>query len=479
MNFYEKYISKEAVEEIHACTLRILSEVGVRFESEKALEVFRRNGVKVDGCMVYIDRDTVEKALKTVPSSFELLSDFDKKIPMGNHAMNTRIIGHPAFILKDGAIRPMAAEDAIAQFKMSETSPIANCVGVNYAFLNGISVTKEQRVFGPMAFGLKYSGKDKIFLDINVTGCSSDEAYTYTKNGIQLAKNFYGVKDASMMITVINALSPLCYDDTPIHKMTAYMEEDQACIIACCGMPMMTSPPSLAGMLAQTNADVLAGIVFAQLYKPGAKVVYGNTSGSTDMRTIQLGIGSAEAALVGYATAALADFYNIPFRALGGLSDAKQLDYQAGAESMLMLQATYETKPDIVIHHIGCVGSFNVVSLEKIIADEEVAGMVQRKLKGVDVTEKKLCFDTIQSVGPRGTFLQGRTPKMYREEFYLSKLFNKDDANNWQNQGAVPLYECAKQQVKDRLASYCAPERTKEQDAMLNEYLPDIYKAQI
>lgn len=479
MNAYDYYIGKSDIEQIHDASLQILSEVGVCFESEKALEVFRKNGVKTDGNIVYIDSETVDYALKNAPESFSLVADFDKEIQVGNHSMNTRIIGHPTYMLKDNKICPMQAQDGIDQFKLSETSTVTNCTGLNYAFLNGIQTTKKEHIFAPMAFALKYSQKDKIFLDINVAGFSKEEAYLYTKKGIKLAKRFYGLDNASIMATVFNALSPLCYDEVPIYKMIANLEEDQACIIACCGMPMMTSPPSLAGMLAETNAEILAGIVFSQLYKPGAKVIYGNTSASTDMRTLQLGIGAPETALIGYATAALADYYHLPFRTLGGLSDAKQFDFQAGSESTMMLQATYDVRPDIVIHNTGCIGSFNVVSLEKIIADEEIIRMLLRKKRGIEVTRNILCLEEIKKAGPRGSFLKGRTPKMYRDEFYLPELFNKDDPNNWQNNGAVTIYDSAKKLVKERIEAYETPHRTAEQNKLLDEYLPAVYKQSI
>ncbi|MEG0379429.1 MAG: trimethylamine methyltransferase family protein, partial [Eubacterium sp.] len=93
--------------------------------------------------------------------------------------------------------------------------------------------------------------------------------------------------------------------------------------------------------------------------------VFGNTSASTNLRSVQLAIGSPETALVSYALAGLSDYYQVPFRTAGGLSDAKNCDSQSGIESMLMCMTTLDIKPDYILHGCGTIGSFNVMSFEK------------------------------------------------------------------------------------------------------------------
>ena len=244
-------------------------------------------------------------------------------------------------------------------------------------------------------------------------------------------------------------------------------------------MPMLTAPPSIAGLMSTTNAEVLTGLTLTQLVKPGHPFLYGNVSGSTDMRKVQLAMGSPETALIIYATAGLADLYKLPFRVGGSLSDGKDLDSQAGAESMMTVYATLDTDASYIMHLAGTLGAYNVVSLEKFILDEEIVGMVGRLLKGVRVDEETLRFDEIKKVGPRGAFFYGRTPKIYREEVYLSKLFNKEDASTWQNAGAKSIAAVAGEEVEKRIASYKAPELTKEQLDIVSEYLPPMYKEHI
>jgi trimethylamine--corrinoid protein Co-methyltransferase len=197
------------------------------------------------------------------------------------------------------------------------------------------------------------------------------------------------------------------------------------------------------------------------------------------MRTIQLCIGSPEATLISYATAALADYYKLPFRSGGALSDAKDVDFQAGAESMMLLQATLANRPDYILHMCGVLGTFNIVSFEKFLLDEEIIEMVRRQLEGVRVEEETLCYNEIEKVGARGNYLQGRTPKMFRKEFHMAQLFNKEDPNQWQKEGSIPVRETARAKVIERLDSYQPPVLEKAQLELVEKYIPEVFRNKI
>ena len=326
---------------------------------------------------------------------------------------------------------------------------------------------------------MKYSNKPFPFA-IPDTSAEKGSLREAMAGGIRLMKRFEGVEDKCLASVGINPLSPLCYDHAPIERIIGTCSENQGIWLASCVMPVLTAPPSVASILTMVNAEILAGFVFTQLLKPGTPMIYANVSGSTDLRTIQLSMGNPEAALMIYGTAALADYYRVPFRAGGAISDAKDLDFQAGMESMMMAEATVEAKPDMILHSTGCLGTYNIVSFEKMLMDEEIFAYAERIHRGIDVTEKKICFKDIEKTGPRGNFLSGRTPKMYREEFYLTQYLNKADANDWQNKGRVGLKENAGQKVQERIEAYQAPENLqKEQEELLKPYLPEAYRDQI
>lgn len=145
----------------------------------------------------------------------------------------------------------------------------------------------------------------------------------------------------------------------------------------------------------------------------------------------------------------------------------------------MMIRSTLEAAPDLVLHACGIMGSFNILSFEKFLMDEDTYRMSRRLLKGINTDEKYLCHDLIKKVGPRGNFLQGRTPKMFREEFFIPKYFNKEDPNQWQENGNRSVLKDVQVAVQERLASYTPPDITKEQAALLDDYIPACYRERI
>ncbi len=482
MKSYEKFISKEEIKKIHENSLRIMEEVGVVFENERAREIFKDAGAVIEDTLVKIPAKLVEDALRTVPSSFRLHSTIHGDVVLGDGSKDKIITSNCSnvYIEDSGKIRHATNEDTVKQFIMSETSPITTTAHWN-DFPDKSEFNKEQKIMGVGAMTLKYSSKYAFSVGANVRGLDKEEADHYRMKGLEMSMNFQGIteKDLPISIIGINALSPLAYDEAPIENLIFGVQHNLPIWIAPCAMPMMTAPPSVAGLMSTTNAEVLAGLTLTQLIKPGHPFLYGNVSGSTDMRKVQLAMGSPETALIAYATAGLADLYHLPFRVGGGLSDCKDLDAQAGAESMMTIYATLDTGADYVMHMAGSMGAYNVGSLEKFLVDEEIIGMVNRWLKGVRVDDETLRFDEIKKVGPRGAFFYGRTPKIYREEVYLTKLFNKEDASTWQNAGAKSIKAAAHEMVEERLTSYQAPVLTKEQTDAIASYLPPMYRDHI
>ena len=476
MKKYEQFIAKEDIELIHENTIRILENVGVKFEHEEALEIFRKHGMRVEGDVVYLGEKDVRAALSTVPETFTLYSGRGT-VEVGGGSMVKLPVGCPAFIEDRGNIRKILNKDIIDLFKLIDTSPLLDCNHVNF-FTESEGFSDDVKRYSYLALLMKYSNKPFPFA-IPDTSAEKGSLREAMAGGIRLMKRFEGVEDKCLASVGINPLSPLCYDHAPIERIIGTCSENQGIWLASCVMPVLTAPPSVASILTMVNAEILAGFVFTQLLKPGTPMIYANVSGSTDLRTIQLSMGNPEAALMIYGTAALADYYRVPFRAGGAISDAKDLDFQAGMESMMMAEATVEAKPDMILHSTGCLGTYNIVSFEKMLMDEEIFAYAERIHRGIDVTEKKICFKDIEKTGPRGNFLSGRTPKMYREEFYLTQYLNKADANDWQNKGRVGLKENAGQKVQERIEAYQAPEITKEQEELLKPYLPEDYRDQI
>ncbi|WP_195269505.1 trimethylamine methyltransferase family protein [Eubacterium sp. 1001713B170207_170306_E7] len=474
MKSYERILSKTDIENIHALSLKILDAIGIQFEHPKALEILKANGCRVEGQRVFFDRSIIEETLKKIPASFELYTQAGPTVVGGGSMLMEPVSGN--IYINDGKkIRRTTNDDTIDMFKLADTSDIITSNYLNY-FSDENSMTEDERLFYQTAMMLKYSNKATLEIYPCPLGLPHDYDFEamYCRS-FELINRFYG-NDTPHGIYLVNPLSPLCYDTDPLQKLMIMAKHGIPMMLAPCAMPMLTAPYSVYSMIAMTNAEVLAGAVLTQLIRPGHPMVFGNTSASTNLRTVQLSIGSPETALVSYALAGLADFYEVPFRTAGGLSDAKSCDAQAGLESMLMCMATLEIKPDYILHGCGTIGSFNVMSFDKFLMDEEAYRMAARFLRGIDTAEEKSCFDLLSEIGPRGNFLHGRTPKMFKEEFFSPKVLNKEDPNQWQNSGSRPLTETLSAERTKRIASYEPPKLSAEQERLVNQYIPHPYR---
>ena len=184
-----------------------------------------------------------------------------------------------------------------------------------------------------------------------------------------------------------------------------------------------------------------------------------------------MALGNSETALISLATAAMAKFYHMPFRTSGALNDAIDIDFQAGVESALNLMCGTLSDVDLIYFAAGMLSGFNVTSLEKYVVDEQLIKMVKRIYKGVDIDKTKDYTAEIAKVGPKGTFLYGRTPKEYRKEHFIPDIFVKTDYKAWENDGSVSIKDRASEVVKNRIESYKAPEITPEQLKVIEKYL--------
>jgi trimethylamine--corrinoid protein Co-methyltransferase len=317
---------------------------------------------------------------------------------------------------------------------------------------------------------LKYS--DKCFM-----GSAMGEKGA--EDSIRMASILFGseaqLAEKPRLISILGALTPLRYDDRMLGAIMGYAQAGQPLVITSLAIAGETGPATLAGNLALQNAEVLAGIVLTQLVREGTPVVFGGASSNAEMRSGVLSIGSPEMALNAASTAQMARFYNLPARCGGTVCDAKVPDAQAAYESMMSLLMAQVSGANFVLHAAGILESYNCMSYEKFIMDDEVCGMVKRIRKGYQVNTDTLALDVIKEVGPGGHFLdKDHTLKHFRTEFYQPKLFDRDDFDSWQAKGSPQSMDAANKRYQEILSNYEAPKLPVDVDKALQKFIEKI-----
>ncbi len=477
---YDKFFSPRDISIIHECTLRVLKEVGVAFPVPEALEIFKKHGATVEGDIVKFDEGLLEKGLETVPKSFTVTTNKDK-ITIGEkyRPKTAAALGPPNILTEDDVYRPATVQDVIKFIKLEHTSDVTDFItNVNYD-TEDLDQTKDNFYLPQVALCLKYSDKPTYGNVVNSLNVRNQSLKDAAKEIAQIYKKFYDIWDRPVLLTNCCALSPLGYSKEVLENIMGLVEEGQPVTILTCSMTNLTSPAGLMGTLIQDNATVLAGIVLTQLINPGVPAIYGNVSTATDMKEVSIATGAPEAMLFHMGALALGRYYGLPVRTGPASTDAVKPDYQAGLESFSILLTTYLGKSDFVLNHAANLHSYQVASFEKFVLDEEANRYLYRMNQGMDISQVKgdALVEQIAKAGPLGSFLSGKTPKEYRREHHLTKLFNRAGGDTaLLIEEAGDLRQRAAKLIQKRMDEYIQPDLTKAQKDILNQYLPESEK---
>jgi len=279
-------------------------------------------------------------------------------------------------------------------------------------------------------------------------------------------------RNKTVLVSLINANSPMTFDATMLGALKVYARANQATIVTPFILAGAMSPVTVAGTAAQTLAESLAGMAFAQLVSPGAPVIFGSFASSVSMQSGAPTFGTPEPALVLYVMAALARRLGVPFRSGGGLCGSKIPDAQAAYESANTLLPTCLAGVNFVLHTAGWLEGGLSMGYEKFVMDADQAGMMQTFLQGVDMTENGQAMEAIREVGPGKHFLGcAHTQANFETAFYRSALTDNNSFEQWEAEGSSDMAVRANANWKRQLAEYEAPALDLATDEALLEYI--------
>jgi len=318
---------------------------------------------------------------------------------------------------------------------------------------------------------LKYS--DKAFMG-SVTAperAADSVALANIVFGDELTDPLTG-RPKTTIINLINVNSPMTYDATMLGAAKVYARANQALIITPFILAGAMSPVTVAGTVAQTFAEALAGLAFVQLVNPGAPVVLGSFASSISMQSGAPTFGTPEPALVLYSMAALARRLGIPFRSGGSLCASKIPDAQAAYESANTLLPTCLAGVNFVLHTAGWLEGGLAMGYEKFVMDVDQAGMMHTLLAGVDLSPNGQALDAMHEVGPGKHFLGcAHTQANFENAFYRSPLADNNSYEQWEAEGSPDMTKRANTLWKKQLAEYVLPPMDPAIDEALLEYM--------
>ena len=456
-------LDKASLDKIHCHSLQILRDIGIRFPSDKALTLFKKQGFKVDGSMVHFEEKDISKALQTVPAAFS--------VEARNPSRNIRI-GEDSYVMAPGYGPPFIIEPTGEKRNATLADVQMFCKLVQsskYLDFNSSIVVQPNDVPAETAH-LDILLATLTLTDKPMMGSTASEIAA--NDSLKMAEIIWGMLDKPVMLSLIDSLPPLQYAVESVEAMMVFAAAGQPVIIHSACSLGSTGPITIAGSLVISNATTLAGICLTQLINPGTPVVYGLGGSPTDMRKGAYVNASPEDAKHVAISSAMARYYNMPCRGQGALTESFCLDYQAGMESAIMLTVAALSGVHVGLHNCGTYGSMLAMSFEKFIADEDLCGALKQLMKPVELTDEALAVDLIKKMGTSGNYLmQSHTLNRCRDEFFIPALGIRTLHNNWLAMVPREITERARHLLENRLAEYEKPEIDPSLKKKLTQYV--------
>jgi trimethylamine---corrinoid protein Co-methyltransferase len=446
----------------------ILEEVGVVFRGdEDALRLLAGGGADVQGERVRFPRGMCRSIVQaSAPPIFtQYARNHTNDVQIGGMAtVFAPNYGSPFVRDLDNGRRYGTIEDFRNLVKLAYLSPHMHHSGGTVC--EPVDVPVNKRHLDMVYAHMRYS--DKPFM-------GSVTAPERARDTVDMARILFGdgyLEDHAVVLSLINANSPLVWDSIMLGAARAYAEANQATLLTPFILAGAMAPVTAAGVCAQTLAEALAGMTFVQLVRPGAPVVLGSFASSMSMQSGAPTFGTPEPALVLYAMAALARRLGVPFRSGGSLCASKIADAQAAYESAATLQPTVLGGVNFVLHAAGWLEGGLAVGYEKFILDADQCGMMQVFAQGIDLSENGQALDAIRQNEPGTHYLgSAHTLANFETAFYRSEVADNNSFEQWQEDGSLDAAQRANAIWKRMLAEYQEPELDQAVDEALLEYI--------
>jgi len=462
-------LSQAEVERIHAASMEILAEVGIKVGYKTARDAYRKAGAFVDDKAesVKIPASLVEWAIEQAPSKFKLYgSDPEFQLQIGGNQTAPVFagLGTPTRVvdLESGEVRMATKQDMLEHIIL-----INACQNIHNSQMDvwpdDIPMTtihaeailawahNSRKAFGMGCYGYLPTWDMMRMMALAVGG----------KEELQKRPRF---------LAICSVVSPLQMDQAQAEGMFICADYGQPLAISPEGIAGATAPVTLAGLLAQENAGILAHITLSQIYKPGTPVLYGTVSTVSNMRYGTVALGAPETGLITAGSAQLARMYGIPIRSVGGTTESKRADFQAGFERVGSLL------PAVLagVNLITCAGTLDGTMLEDhavLLLDDEICGAALRTARGIEVNDETLALDLIKKIGYGGNYLaEEHTATRFRKELFIPKLYSREPYDTWDKGGNKLAMDNARERVKKILAEHQPRELDPQVVAALEEF---------
>jgi trimethylamine--corrinoid protein Co-methyltransferase len=448
-------LSEDQVETIHETSLRILSDIGMQVLGDRALDALVVAGASVDRSTrnVRLDPGQVEELVTKAPGEFRLHArNPGRDVVFGGSNLVFCAVGGPAFVSDlDRGRRP----GNIADFR-------------DYVRLIGALEVIHQEGGGPLEptdlpVETRHLDQYRIFTtELDKTWHCLGTGRVVVDDALEVACLVRAMSRDDLvrepsLITIINTNSPLRLDGPMSDGLIEMALHGQPVVATPFTLAGAMSPVSLAGAIAQQNAEALFMVALAQIVRPGAPMIYGAFTSNVDMRTGSPAFGTPESVKSQFASGQMARRYGLPWRSSNATA-SPVVDAQAAYEAEMAVWGAVMGGVNLLYQGAGWLEGGLTASYEKLIIDAEILQMIAEVLQPLEVTDASLGFEAIAEAGPGGHFFgTAHTLERYETAFYEPLVSDWRNFETWQADGSRTATERANTLWKRLLAEAVPP----------------------
>jgi len=450
MKLETKILSEAEQEKVHQVSLRILEEVGIRFYGQKSLPILSRHGAKVDWeeKIARIPRQLVKECLELTPKSFVLGArnpEYDFKVP--SPESRYCIDGTAAFAIdfESGKRRYGTKTDIEYALRVFETLDLGVMAWAPTCASDVPAPIRPLHEYFSMARFSSKHGQHEIH---NI------QQVPYLAEGlITIMGSEEAFRRKKCFSLIYCPVAPLSHEG---EMLDAYLELGEFGMpVTTMPMPICgtTGPASLFGNICLANAENLSSLVIYQLAHPERPIIMGNAVGVVDFMSGAFLGGLPETGLMGGALTTMAHYYGLPSCSGGVTTDAKQPGPEAIIDKIMDTIPPVLSKADVIVGY-GELEGDQLLVLEQLVVDNEIAHHCRRLAQGIDTSEGKDLFEDILQVGPGGHFLKSRNTRSAPRsgEFFISRLIYRSSHESWIQAGMPTIYSKSREKVEEILA---------------------------
>lgn len=461
-------LSDEEERRVHEAALTLLQDLGLAQATPSMVDLVLERGGSYKEGRLHFPNSLVEWALKTARRDVVLYARRDGwNLDLSGHRLHTSSGGGApgVFDIDSGKYRPGTALDLFHAARLVDqldnihhfsrsivvrdaTNDLELDINTAYACLAGtqkhvsVSITDPANVAAVAELCYEVAGSEAKFRE----------------------KPF-------VTVMVCHVVPPMRFATEACETLQLAVQAGFPVQIISAGQAGATSPVTIAGSLVQAVAETLAGVVFARLVDENVAAIFAPKPLVADLRTGAMCGGGGEQAVLMAAAAQMGRYYNLPTSSIAGITDAKTLDAQYGAEKALAVTLAAQAGSNLITQACGMQASLLGVSLESYVADNDMLGHILRSVRGVEVNDDTMGIDSIREVCTgEGHYLgHSDTLERMKSDYFYPSIGDRQSPDEWQADGSLDIQTRARKWAREALVKKPSDYIKEDTDLLLRQ----------